>query len=86
MLRSATMAKTFSTDEAAQQAGVHYVTLRRWLVKDKIKAKIKPSVCLELSHNFVYRWTKEDIDRLRAYVEENWGAGRTGRPPKERKK
>jgi predicted site-specific integrase-resolvase len=55
--------KTYSTQQAAKQAGIHYVTLHRWLA-DK---KFRPSVAIQLDGRVLRRWTKSDIKKLVAY-------------------
>jgi hypothetical protein len=66
----------WSTEDAARQVGISYVTLRRWLAR----GDIRPSVRDKLA----WRWTEKDIAGLRKYKDLVFYKGR-GRPGRLRK-
>jgi len=54
--------KTYSTQQAARLAGIHYVTLHRWLAA----GLIKPSVAVPMNGGrTLWRWTAADVGRVR---------------------
>jgi|SRR5580693_5900244 hypothetical protein len=65
----------WSSEEAAKQVGISYVTLRRWLAR----GDIRPSVRAKLA----WRWTDKDIAGLRKYKDLVFYKGR-GRPGRRR--
>jgi DNA-binding transcriptional regulator LsrR (DeoR family) len=70
--------KHWSTEEAAEKAGISRATIMRWLAKGRVSASIN----VQLNDQAVlHRWTEDDITRLKSAVKEHYGAGRTGRPP-----
>ena len=71
------MAKHYNTTEAAQQAGIHWVTLYRWLES----GKIKPSIAIKRNRLTVWLWTPADIRKLKRYKAKHYAKGR-GRKPK----
>jgi len=53
--------KTYNTEDAAKRAGVHYVTLRRWLAR----GKFTPSVGIEMADGRkLWRFTEADVRDL----------------------
>lgn len=72
------MARTYTTREAAEKAGMHQLTLQRLVSAGKIAApplrKFQGGVSVRL-------WSERDIERVRRYRAEH---GR-GRPPKRKK-
>jgi MerR HTH family regulatory protein len=64
--------KTFSTQEVANDVGIHPVTLRRWLAAKKIR----PSIAIPTDGQTLYRWTRADVKRLRRFKEAHYGKGR----------
>jgi hypothetical protein len=72
--------KTYSTRQVAAMIGIHWVTLRRWLV-DK---KVRPSVVIPLDGRTLWRWTKADVEVARQYKAEFYRKGR-GRKPARKK-
>jgi DNA-binding transcriptional regulator LsrR (DeoR family) len=70
--------KHWSTEEAAEKAGISRATIMRWLAKGRVAASIN----VQLNDQAVlHRWTEDDIAKLKSAVKEHYGAGRTGRPP-----
>jgi len=69
--------KRYSTEDAAAQVEISYITLRRWLNE----GGPRPSVRKKLA----WRWSDDDIARLREYKEQVFckGRGRAGRLRKE---
>lgn len=64
--------KTYSTKRAASMAGVHWVTLRRWLAA----GEIRPSVAVPYDGRTLWRWTGTDVKRLRKYKADHYRKGR----------
>jgi DNA-binding transcriptional MerR regulator len=52
---------TYSTKQAAKMAGIHPVTLRRWVAAKKIKASQR----VDLDRQTHWRWTDRDVERVR---------------------
>jgi DNA-binding transcriptional MerR regulator len=52
---------TYSTKQAAKMAGIHPVTLRRWVAAKKIKASQR----VDLDGQTHWRWTDRDVERIR---------------------
>jgi len=61
-------------------AGVHWVTLRRWLAS----GKIRPSQAVPYDGRTLWRWSAADVEKLRRYKQENYRKGR-GRKPKPKR-
>lgn len=72
--------RTHSTKEAAKLAGIHYITLQKW-VGD---GKVRPSQHIRQNGFTLWRWTDADVERVRKYKLENYRKGR-GRKPKPKK-
>jgi predicted site-specific integrase-resolvase len=54
--------QTYSTKQAAQMAGIHPVTLIRWVEANKIR----PSQRIKLSDAQTHwRWTDRDVEKVR---------------------
>jgi excisionase family DNA binding protein len=53
--------KTYSTEEAANLAGVTRVTLYRWL----LRGMIQPTIAVELKGMTLRRWTKADVEKAK---------------------
>ena len=64
--------KTYSTRQAAELIGIHWVTLHHWLAG----RKVKPSIAIPLNGRTLWRWTKKDISAVRKYKESNYRKGR----------
>jgi len=52
--------RTYSTKQAAKRAGIHWVTLLRWVASEKIKA----SQSIDLGGQIHWRWTDRDVERI----------------------
>ena len=65
------MSKTFSTKEAARQAGIHWVTLLRWQAAGKVSASEE----IGMNGGKHWRWTAKDILRIKAYKRDNFRKG-----------
>ena len=72
--------KTYSTKQAAQLVGIHWVTLHRWLAGGKVKA----SEIIRMNGATFWRWTESDVLKVRKYKQENYRKGR-GRKPKPKR-
>lgn len=72
------MSKTYSTKEAARQAEIHWVTLLRWQADGKVSA----SEQLGMNGGKHWRWTPQDIRRIRAYKIEHFREGQGRRKKK----
>jgi hypothetical protein len=57
----------FSTQEAAMQVGVHYITLRRWLASGEVQP---PKSIVRFGKRRLLDWSVDDIGRLRAFKNE----------------
>lgn len=72
--------KTYSTKQAARRAGIHWVTLHRWLAA----GAVRPSVAIRTNGSTFYRWTPADVARLRKHKAAHYRKGRgrrvTGKP------
>ena len=66
------MKRTYSTEQAAQQAGIHPVTLRRWLAAKKVR----PSLGVPYDGRTLWRWSDKDVEKLRQYKETHYRKGR----------
>ena len=69
--------KAYSTKQVATMAGVHWITLQRWVVT----GKVKPSQGMKTNGREYWIWTDRDLGRVRKYKEKNYWKGR-GRKPK----
>jgi predicted site-specific integrase-resolvase len=76
------MRHTYSTKQAADKAGIHWVTLRRWLAS----GKVRPSLAVPYDGRTLYRWNDADVERLRKYKETHYRKGRGRKKGKRSKK
>ena len=65
------MKKTYSTKEAARQAGIHWVTLLRWQTDGKVSASEE----LGMNGGKHWRWTARDIEKIKKYKRHNFRKG-----------
>jgi predicted site-specific integrase-resolvase len=70
--------KTYSTKETARKVGIHWVTLHKWLAA----GKVRPSQRIGMNGGKHWRWTKQDVERVRKYKAKHYRKGR-GRKKKE---
>jgi predicted site-specific integrase-resolvase len=75
------MKRTYSTKQAADKAGIHWVTLLRWLAS----GKVKPSQAVPYDGRTLWRWTDADVKRLLKYKIAHYRKGR-GRKKGKRSK
>jgi predicted site-specific integrase-resolvase len=75
--------KTYSTKEAARQGGIHWVTLLRWQSDGKVTA----SEQLGMNGGRHWRWTAEDIVKIKKYKKDHFreGQGRRSKDAGKRK-
>lgn len=64
--------KTYSTKEAAELIGVHWVTLLNWIRS----GKVRPSQHLRMNGATYWRWTDSDIAKTKAFKAANYRQGR----------
>jgi DNA-binding transcriptional MerR regulator len=69
--------KMATTAEAARRAGIHPVTLQRWIGTGKVKAP-KPTLIGAVGYRL---WSEADVDRLCRVKQQIYRRGR-GRKPK----
>lgn len=61
--------------------GVHWTSLHRWL-----RAKvIRPSVAVPMNGRTLWRWTDEDVERVRKYKGAHYRKGRGRKKGKKSK-
>lgn len=72
MLSSDSVMRTYSTKKAAELAGIHFITLQRW-VND---GKVSPSEKIRQGGFTLWRWTDADVERLRKYKDAHYRKGR----------
>jgi hypothetical protein len=65
---------TLSTASAAKKAGITRVTLARWLAA----GRIRPSIAIPMRGQTLWRWTAEDVARVKKLV----GLSRPGPKPR----
>jgi hypothetical protein len=77
MLHHVAMKRTYSTEQAANKAEIHPVTLRRWLAAKKVR----PSLAVPYDGRTLWRWTDADVEELRKYKDAHYrkGRGRKGK-------
>jgi predicted site-specific integrase-resolvase len=75
--------RTYSTKEAAKAARIHWITLHRWM----IAGKVRPSQQIGMNGGKHWRWTKEDIEKIKAHKAEHFreGQGRRSKTPRKTK-
>jgi hypothetical protein len=66
------MKQTYSTERAARKAGIHPVTLHRWLGA----RKVRPSLAVPYDGRTLWRWTDADVERVRKYKAAHYRKGR----------
>lgn len=71
--------RTYSTKAAAKLAGIHWVTLHRWLAA----GKVRPSIAVRMNGSTLWRWTKADVERVRKHKAAHYRKGR-GRKKKSK--
>lgn len=76
--------RTYSTKEAAKRAGIHWVTLHRWLADKKARPNIQPSIGVRTNGSTLWRWTAADVERVLKYKAMNYRKGRGRKPAKKR--
>lgn len=64
--------QTYSTEQAAKLAGIHWTTLHQWLHA----GKVRPSHSLAMTGRTLWRWTSKDVERVRRYKAANYRKGR----------
>lgn len=74
--------KTYSTQRAAKMAGIHWVTLHRWLAD----GKVRPSIAIPLDGRTLWRWSQRDIEKLIRYKAAHYRKGRGRKPSKKKPK
>ena len=70
--------KTYSTKEAARQAEIHWVTLLRWQADGRVTA----SEQLGMNGGRHWRWTAEDIVKIKKYKKYHFREGQGRRSKK----
>lgn len=70
--------KTYSTRQAAKLAGIHFITLHRW-IGDR---KIRPSISVPMDGRKLWRFTETDVEKVRQYKAAHYRKGRGRRPKK----
>lgn len=78
MLSCDSVMKTYSTKETARLAGIHFITLQRWVAN----GKVGPSQRIRQDGFTLWRWTNSDVERVREYKQQNYrkGRGRKAKP------
>jgi len=64
--------KTYSTKQAARRAGIHWVTLHRWLAA----GAVRPSKIIRINGSTFYRWTPADVAAVRKHKRAHYRKGR----------
>ncbi len=72
MLLMTSIMKTYSTKQAATLAGIHSVTLYRWMSAGKVRA----SQAIPLNGTKLWRWTQADVEKIRKYKAAHYWEGR----------
>jgi hypothetical protein len=76
-----TSVRTYSTQQAAKQVGIHWVTLHRWLAAKKVR----PTIAVPMGGGrTLWRWTEKDLAKLEKLKKATYRKGR-GRKPKAKK-
>jgi hypothetical protein len=65
--------QNYSAKQAAEFAGISYITLRRWLARRYFATSITVSIS---GGKTIRRFTQEDLRNLRKFKEENYCKGR----------
>ena len=64
--------RTYSTKQVAKLAGIHWVTLHRWLSAGKVRAS-RP---VPINGRTLWRWTEADVKKVRKYKAAHYWEGR----------
>ena len=75
------LSRTYSTKEAAKRVGVHWMTLHKWIAA----GKVRPSEQIGMNGGKHWRWTEQDIQKVRKYKEEHFREGQGRRNKKVKK-
>ena len=70
--------RDYSVKQAAKLLGVDPQTLFRWIWN----GKVRPSIAIPMNGRKLYRFTDDDVERVRRYKSAHYWAGRGGRKPK----
>lgn len=70
--------KTYSTKQAARLAGIHWITLHRWVTD----GKVGPSQAIPINGRKYWRWTVRDVKTVREHKAAHYRKGR-GRKKKK---
>ena len=70
--------RTYSTKESARQVGIHWVTLLRWQADGKVSASEE----IGMNGGKHWRWTSDDIAKIKRYKKEHFRKGQGRRNKK----
>ena len=70
--------RNYSVKQAAKLLGVDPQTLFRWIWN----GKVRPSIAIPMNGRKLYRFTDDDVERVRRYKSAHYWEGRGGRKPK----
>ena len=70
--------RDYSVKQAAKLLGVDPQTLFRWIWN----GKVRPSIAIPMNGRKLYRFTYDDVERVRRYKSAHYWEGRGGRKPK----
>ena len=71
--------KDYTVKQAAKLLGVDPQTLFRWIWN----GKVRPSLAIPMNGRKLYRFSDDDVERVRRYKSAHYWEGRGGRKPKE---
>ncbi len=74
--------RTYSTKQAAKRAGIHWMTLHRWLRARKVRA----SRSLPSNGGTLWRWTDADVKKVKKYKAAHYWEGRGQKKKKAKQK
>jgi predicted site-specific integrase-resolvase len=74
--------RSYSVKQTARLVRIDPQTLFRWIWQ----GKVRPSIVVPMDERKVYRFTDEDIKRLRRHKAEHYWEGRGGRRKKRGRK
>jgi MerR HTH family regulatory protein len=69
--------RDYSVKHAAKLLGVDPQTLFRWIWN----GKVRPSIAIPMNGRKLYRFTDDDVERVRRYKSAHYWEGRGGRKP-----
>lgn len=72
--------RTYSTQEVAKLVGIHLITLYEWLAA----GKVRPRIAVPMKGRTLWRWTRADVKKVRAYKAARYRKGR-GRKKKTKR-